>query len=34
MGMTAVLLSGAETFEQIDNSPLTEGPVWNLEKIG
>ena len=34
MGMTAVLLNGAEPFEQIDDIPSPEGPIWNLVKIG
>ena len=34
MGMTATLFNGAEPFEQIVNIPLTEGPMWNLTKIG
>ena len=33
MGMAAILFSGAEPFEQIVIS-LTEGPIWNLVKIG
>ena len=33
MGMAAILFNDAE-FEQIDNTPWTEGPVWNLVKIG
>ena len=31
--MTAILLSGAEPFEQIVNTHLTEGPIWKLVKI-
>ena len=34
MGMAAILFSGAEPFEQIINILLTEGPRWNLVKIG
>ena len=34
MGMTAILFNGAEPFEQIVNIPSTEGPMWNLAKIG
>ena len=34
MGMAAILFNNAEPFEQIDNTPSTEGPVWNLVKIG
>ena len=34
MDMTAILLNGAEQFEQIVNIPSTEGPMWNQEKIG
>ena len=33
MGMTAILFDGAEPFEQIGNTLLTEGPVLNLVKI-
>ena len=31
--MAAILFNNAEPFEQIDNMPSTEGPMWNLEKI-
>ena len=34
MGMAAILSSGAKSFEQIINIPLTEGPMWNLKKMG
>ena len=34
MGMAAIFFHNAEPFEQIDNTPLTEGPMWNLVKIG
>ena len=34
MGMAAILLGGAEPYEQIVNIPLIEGPMWNLVKIG
>ena len=34
MGIAAILLNGAEPFEQIVNIPLTEGPMWNPVKIG
>ena len=34
MGMAAILFSGAESFEQIVNIPLIEGPMWHLVKIG
>ena len=34
MGMAAILFDNAEPFEQIDNTLLTEGPMWNLMKIG
>ena len=34
MGMVAILLNDVEPFEQIDNTPLPEGPVWYLVKIG
>ena len=30
MGMAGILYNDAEPLEQIDNSPLTEGPMWNL----
>ena len=33
MGMVAILFNGAEPFEQIANTPLTECPVWNQVKI-
>ena len=33
MGMAAILFNGAEPFEQIGNTPSTEGPMWNLVKI-
>ena len=33
MGMAAILFYGAEPFEQIGNTLLTEGPIWNLVKI-
>ena len=34
MGMAAILFNNAKPFEQIDNTPLTESPIWNLLKIG
>ena len=34
MGMVEILFNDAELFEQIDNSPSTEGPMWTLVKIG
>ena len=34
MGMTVILFNDEEQFEQIDNMPSTEGPKWNLVKIG
>ena len=34
MGIAAILLNDAKPFEQIDNPLLTEGPMWNLVKIG
>ena len=34
MGMATVLFNSAEPFEQIDNTPSTEGPMWNLVEIG
>ena len=33
MDMAAILLNGADPFEQIGNTLSTEGPMWNLEKI-
>ena len=32
--MAVILFNDAELFEQIDNTPSTEGPVWNLVKNG
>ena len=32
MGMVAILFNGAEPFEQIVNTFLTEGPIRNLVK--
>ena len=34
MGMAAILFNSAKPFEQIVNSPSTEGPMWNLVKTG
>ena len=34
MGMAAILFNGVEQFEQIANTLSTEGPLWNLVKIG
>ena len=34
MDMAAILFNGVEPFEQIVNIPSTEGPMWNLMKIG
>ena len=34
MDRAAILFNNAKPFEQIDNTPLTEGPIWNLVKIG
>ena len=34
MGMAAILSNSAEPFKQIVNTPSTEGPMWNLVKIG
>ena len=34
MGKAAVLFNDAKPFEQIDNTPLTGGPIWNLVKTG
>ena len=31
--MVAILFDGAKPFEQIGNTLLTEGPMWNLVKI-
>ena len=33
MGMVAILFDDAEPFKQIDNTPSTEGSMWNLMKI-
>ena len=33
MGMVAILFYGAEPFQQIVNTPLTECIMWNLVKI-
>ena len=34
MGTAAILFNDAESFEQIDNMPSTEGPNFYLVKIG
>ena len=34
MGMATIFFKGAELFEQIVNIPSTEGPMWNLKKMG
>ena len=34
MWMAAILFNDAEPFEQSLNITSTEGPMWNLEKIG
>ena len=34
MGMADIWFNDAEPFEQIDNTPSIEGPVWYLVKIG
>ena len=34
MGMAAILFNDAEPFEQIDNTPSTEGRKSNLVKLG
>ena len=34
MGMAVILFNGAEPFEHIVNILSTEGPMWNLVKIG
>ena len=33
MGMAAIVFDGAEPFERIGNTLLTERPMWNLVKI-
>ena len=33
MGIAVILFKGAEPFEQIFNTLLKEGPIWNLVKI-
>ena len=32
--MVVTFFDGAEPFKQINNIPLTDGPMWNLVKIG
>ena len=34
MGMAAILFNSAEPFEQTDNIPSTQSPMYNLMKIG
>ena len=34
MGMVAILFNGTEPFEQTNNTPSIEGPIWNLVNIG
>ena len=34
MGMVTILFNDAEPFEQSVNIPSTEGPMWNLVKVG
>ena len=34
MGLVVILFNDAEPFEQIDDIPSTEGPMWNLVKNG
>ena len=34
MGTAAILFNGAEPFKQIDNTPSTDRPMYNLVKIG
>ena len=34
LGMADILFNGAEPFEQIVNTPLKQGPMWNLVKLG
>ena len=33
MGMATILFDGSKPFEQIGNTLLIEGPMWNLVKI-
>ena len=33
MGMVAILFYDAEPFQQTDNMPSTEGPMWNLVQV-
>ena len=33
MGMVDVLFNDAEPFAQIENTPSTENPMWNLWKL-
>ena len=32
--MAAILFYSTESFEQTDNTPSSDGPMWNLVKIG
>ena len=32
--MVAILFKSSEPFEQIVNTPSTDGPMWNLVKMG
>ena len=34
MGMAPILFNDAGPFEQVINASSTEGPMWNLVKIG
>ena len=34
MGMAAILFDDAKLFKLTDNTPSTEGLMWNLVKIG
>ena len=31
--IAAILFNGAKRFEEIDNIPSTENPIWNTAKI-
>ena len=33
MGRLAIMFNDSEPFEHIDNTPLTEGLMWNLVKM-
>ena len=34
MGMAAILFNGADHLNKLDDTPSTQGPMWNLVKIG